>query len=180
MTVLLQDLRRTETIRQTEPEMTLPEYLSMGEKLVQYIRPTLANDPDAIDYVVVALIKADQDYDETRGMKRSSYRFLCCRDAILTYGASKKRDINRVCNLGENFRKFENPKNDNPLQILLTCEEEQLIEDFINSLSENHAFIVRGRLDDRTFEEIGRDLGCRKQNVSQVLKTIGKKLCPAR
>ncbi len=178
-------------------ERTLANYTKEAMCLIgRFGQAWMLNDDDVITNVVNAIIRAEWDFDPSRGVKRSTLRITYARYQII----SEFRDIKRLANRPTHFSidaKRENQEGrsyspdishiedyrEPPISDPEITEEHNVIKNKVSKMLKCKALTKKQRkylklhfLKGKTVNQLADKFECSKQAVSQVVQGGVKKL----
>ena len=172
--------------------LSLQEYQKIAEKLVLWhLRDTrftvgILKNEDTLAQIVHCLAMADWRYDASKGLTRYQYRNYCGYLSIksIIVKSSKKNKLPKLLlhfdidDDGTQLYSILPSKDKEPIEILIKIEEDEnaiyLVEN--SKLTDKQRECIRLRMNNLSFEKIGREMGTSKEAASTKYRTAVRKM----
>ena len=180
---------------------TIEEQMKKHEKLVYFMVNEMFKGTEYLDYSVqtrgferedvyhvgkIGLWKALKSFDELKGIKFSSYATRCIRNEILNEIVNRIpiKGTPRHLDMGTRMRmaitkdiddvKMQKYERSNSFED--DTIHNMLFRDNSEGLTERELKVIKMRMDLYSFTDIGKELGCSRQNVNVILARVQRKL----
>jgi len=128
----------------------------------------------------IALYNACIKYEELKGMKFSSYAYLCIRSKILNCIRDFAIQVNKIMySLDRNPYQYfyhENLICNQPLEYHIEQTKKEELDRFISTLPDLEKRILTLRLQNKTYKEIAQELSISRKKVDNKLTRLKKKM----
>jgi RNA polymerase sigma factor (sigma-70 family) len=162
--------------------LSLSEYTTLAHWCLRHIKGNLGRlcaDEDVVSYIIYSLAMADYNWSPDGGANRATYRTGGAHKAISMCLLKRSRPTKAAYLSDISFPyPAETPdrrRELSPVEILEEQEEQEFIDNFLNSLTPRELDLVQMRLDGATHKDIAEKFGVSKQRSHQIACIVGKK-----